>query len=340
MNQQQQTRLYLGIDLGGTNIKAGVVRDDGLVLGFASVPTEAHAGPLHGVRQMARAAELAMQRAGVEFAHITAAGLASPGTMDIPAGMLLEPTNLPGWNQFPVRDKVAAAIGLPAILQNDANAAAYGEYWAGQAKHAQSLAFYTLGTGLGGGLIIDDHIIEGRHSHGGELGHVILEMHNGRYCNTGQYGTAEAYVSATALLRRCAERLEGGADTSVRNRLQSGQTLTPLMIAEEAEHGDHLSLELIMEMAQYLGATITSCAHVIDPEMVLLGGAMTFGRDTTRVGREFIQRVRQEFRTRTFPTLAEKITIDWASLGGDAGFIGAAGCARLAVRTGRLPVAG
>ena len=110
-----------------------------------------------------------------------------------------------------------------------------------------------------------------------------------------------------------------------------------LLIAEEAEHGDHLSLELIMEMAQYLGATITSCAHVIDPEMVLLGGAMTFGRDTTLVGREFIQRVRQEFRTRTFPTLAEKITIDWASLGGDAGFIGAAGCARLAFNKGRLP---
>jgi glucokinase len=336
MNQQQQARLYLGIDLGGTNIKAGVVSDSGLPLGFASVPTEAQAGPLHGVQQMVRAAELALLKAGVDFPQITAAGLASPGTMDIPAGMLLEPTNLPGWDQFPVRDQVAKALGLPTILQNDANAAAYGEYWAGQAKHAQSLAFYTLGTGLGGGLIIDDHIIEGRHSHGGELGHVILEMHNGRYCNTGQYGTAEAYVSATALLRRFTEQLEGGAVTSVRNRLLAGQTLTPLMIAEEAEHGDQVSLELIMEMAQCLGATITSCVHVIDPDMVLLGGAMTCGRDTTMVGREFMQRVRQEFRTRTFPTLAEKITIDWASLGGDAGFIGAAGCARLAVQKGRL----
>ena len=118
--------------------------------------------------------------------------------------------------------------------------------------------------------------------------------------------------------------------------LLAGQTLTPLMIAEEAEHGDQVSLELIMEMAQCLGATITSCVHVIDPDMVLLGGAMTFGRDTTMVGREFMQRVRQEFRTRTFPTLAEKITIDWASLGGDAGFIGAAGCARRAVQKGRL----
>lgn len=338
MNQQQQARLFLGIDLGGTNIKAGVVSDSGQPLGFASVPTEAQGGPQHGVRQMVRAADLAIQKAGVDRAQITAAGLASPGTMDIPAGMLLQPTNLPGWDHFPVRDEVAIGLGLPTILQNDANAAAYGEYWAGQAKHSQSLAFYTLGTGLGGGLIVDDHIIEGRHSHGGELGHVILETYNGRYCNTGQYGTAEAYVSATALLRRFNEHLADGAVTSVRNRLQAGQTLTPLIIAEEAEQGDHLSLELIMEMAQWLGATITSCVHVIDPDMVLLGGAMTFGRDTTLVGREFMQRVRQEFRARTFPTLAEKISIDWASLGGDAGFIGAAGCARLAVQKGRLPV--
>jgi len=338
MNESQQTRLHLGIDLGGTNIKAGVVDDSGHPLGFSTVPTEANAGPLHGVKQMALAAEQAMQKAGVTSNQISAAGLASPGTMDIPAGMLLEPTNLPGWNNFPIRDKVAESLGLPTILQNDANAAAYGEYWAGQAKHAQSLAFYTLGTGLGGGLIIDDHIIEGRHSHGGELGHVILEAHDGRYCNTGQYGTAEAYVSATALLRRFNEQLETGAVTSVRSRLLAGQKLTPLVITEEAEHGDHLSLDLIMEMAQYLGATITSCVHVIDPDMVLLGGAMTFGRDTTRVGREFIQRVRQEFRTRTFPTLANSISIDWASLGGDAGFIGAAGCARLAFLKNRLPV--
>lgn len=337
MNEPQQTRLFLGIDLGGTNIKAGIVDDSGHPLGFSTVPTEAHAGPVHGTQQMALAAELAMQRAGVNRRQITAAGLASPGTMDIPAGMLLEPTNLPGWNNFPIRAKVAEILDLPTVLQNDANAAAYGEYWAGHAKHSQSLAFYTLGTGLGGGLIIDDHIIEGRHSHGGELGHVILEMHDGRYCNTGQYGTAEAYVSATALLRRFNEQLEAGASTSVRNRLVAGQKLTPLVITEEAERGDHLSLDLIMEMAQYLGATITSCVHVIDPDMVLLGGAMTFGRDTTRVGREFIHRVRQEFRARTFPTLASSISIDWASLGGDAGFIGAAGCARLAVLKNRLP---
>lgn len=329
--------LFLGLDLGGTNVKAGVVDDGGNVLSSVSLPTEGRAGPDHGVRQIAAAGRLAVAKAGQSLEDIAAVGLATPGTMDIPSGMLIDPTNLPGWTNYPIRRNVALELGRPTILQNDANAAAYGEYWAGQARHARSLAFYTLGTGLGGGLIVEDHIIEGEHSHGAELGHVILEMDNGRLCNTGQYGTAEAYCSATALLKGFREALEAGAATTVRARLEAGAELTPKLIADEAELGDHLSLELIMEMARYLGATITSAVHIIDPAMVLLGGAMTFGRDETRVGREFLQRVREEFRLRTFPTLAAKTVITWASLGGDAGFIGAAGCARRAYMLGKLP---
>jgi glucokinase len=329
--------IFLGLDLGGTNVKAGVVSDSGEVLGSASVPTDGSRGPEYGVLQIAAAGRIAVERAGLDLSRISAAGLATPGTMDIPSGMLLDPTNLPGWQNFPIRQRVSETLGLPTVLQNDANAAAYGEYWAGKAKQVRSLAFYTLGTGLGGGLIIDDHIIEGQHSHGAELGHVILEMDNGRLCNTGQYGTAEAYVSATALLKRFREELDAGAATSVRSRLQSAEELSPKLIAAEAEAGDPLSLRLILEMARCLGVAITTAVHVIDPEMVLLGGAMTFGRDETRVGREFLQRVRQEFRLRSFPTLAEKVVITWASLGGDAGFIGAAGCARRALNLGLLP---
>jgi len=329
-------RLFLGIDLGGTNVKAGVVDDSGTVLASGSVPTEASQGPDHGVQQMVLAGRKAVKAAGLSMDDIAAVGLATPGTMDIPGGMLLDPPNLPGWMNFPVRDRVETAIGRPTILQNDANAAAYGEYWAGTAKQASSLLFYTLGTGLGGGVIVDDQIIEGQHSHGSELGHVILEMDNGRLCTSGQYGTAEAYVSATALLKRFRERLEGADVTSVRTRVAEGEELTPLLICEEAETGDHLSLELIMEMARYLGAAIVTAVHVIDPAMVLLGGAMTFGRNETKVGREFLHRVHQEFRARTFATLADRITIEYASLGGDAGFIGAAGCARRALDLGKL----
>lgn len=328
--------LFLGIDLGGTNIKSGVVDEHGVVISSVSIPTEGHRGAEHGVGQICLAGQTAISLAGVDASQIVAAGLATPGTMDIPAGMLLEPTNLEGWDHFPIRRRVSELLNLPAVLQNDANAAAYGEYWAGQARHVRSLAFYTLGTGLGGGLIIDDHIIEGEHSHGAELGHVILEMDHGRLCNTGQYGTAEAYVSATALLKRCAQLLECGAETILRPRLAQGEALSPLMMTQAAESGDEFSLGLILEMARYLGAAITSVVHAIDPAMVLLGGAMTFGRHDSPVGRAFLDQVRNEFRRRTFPTLAEKTKIDYASLGGDAGFIGAAGCACLAAKRGRL----
>jgi glucokinase len=322
------SRLFLGLDLGGTNVKAGIVDDNGHVISSCSVPTEAIQGPDAGVMQIVKAGRKAVAEANITLDQVVAVGLATPGTMDIPRGMLLDPPNLPGWINYPVRDRVAAQLQRPTILQNDANAAAYGEYWAGSAKNVRSLLFYTLGTGLGGGVIVDDHIIEGEHSHGSELGHVILEMDEGRLCTSGQYGTAEAYVSATALLKRFRDALENQTVTSVRNRVDNGEELTPLLIAEEAERGDHLSAELIMEMARYLGAAITSAVHVIDPAMVLLGGAMTFGRHETAVGREFLHRVHQEFRARTFATLADRIKIEYAALGGDAGFIGAAGCAR------------
>ncbi|MEQ9408425.1 MAG: ROK family protein [Fuerstiella sp.] len=334
--KESEHRLFLGIDVGGTNIKAGVVDDTGQVIGRSSVPTAAEKGPDHGVRQMALSAQQALQQAGIAIDRIAAIGLATPGTMDIPAGMLLDPPNLPGWNDYPVRQKVAETLQRPTILQNDANAAAYGEYWAGSASDADSLVFFTLGTGLGGGIIVDDTIVQGEHSHGSELGHTIIEMHNGRLCKTGQYGTLEAYCSATALIQRYHEAMAAGRRSSVSDRMDDVTALSPLLIAEEAEKGDELSLELIVQMARCLGTATTSICHVIDPTMVLLGGAMTFGRHETRTGRRFLEVVREEFRKRAFPVLARKILIDYASLGGNAGFIGAAGCARRGLLRGEL----
>ena len=334
MSITEPGRVFLGIDVGGTNIKAGVVADDGTVISRSSVPTECEKGPENGVSRMVAVAHQVIQISGLELEQIAAAGLATPGTMDIPGGMLLKPPNLPGWENFPVKQKLADRLGLPTILQNDANAAAYGEYWAGSARDAHSLVFYTLGTGLGSGIIIDDLIIEGMHSHGSECGHVIIELDNGRCCNTGQYGTLEAYCSATALLKRFSEAVESGRQSSVTDRLDDVTELSPVLIAEEAEQGDALAGELIMEMARCLGAGITSVVHVIDPEIVLLGGAMTFGRHETQLGRRFLRRVAEEFQNRAFPTLAREITIDYATLGGDAGFIGAAGCAGRALKRG------
>ncbi|HID23352.1 MAG TPA: ROK family protein [Planctomycetaceae bacterium] len=330
MTQQEFTPpIFLGIDVGGTNIKAGVVDDDGRTLAQTQTPTEADRGPDHGVANIFRVGMEAIEQSPVSIDEISAVGLATPGTMDIPAGLLLDPPNLPGWTNFPIRDRVQEKFQKPTVLQNDANAAAYGEYWAGAGRAVHSLVMWTLGTGIGCGIIIGDLIVEGEHSHGGECGHIIIEMDNGRRCDTGQYGTLEAYASAKSLIRRCREALESGRESLLRLYLDRGEELTPLLIARAAERGDQLADELIMEVARCLGVGTTTLMHTIDPNMVLFGGAMTFGRNETELGRRFIQRIRDEVKVRAFPVPAEKTRIDYATLGNQAGYIGAAGCARL-----------
>jgi glucokinase len=327
--QNTRAPYYVGIDVGGTNIKAGVVDDEGRSLSHLSVATEATRGPHVGLDNIARAADEAIAQSGLTRKDLRGVGLATPGTMDIPKGMLLDPPNLPGWINFPIRDLLAERLKMPTVLQNDANAAAYGEFWAGGAKDAASLVFWTLGTGIGCGIIIDHIIVEGAHSHGAECGHIIVEMTNGRLCGTGQYGTLEAYAGARAIIARCEEALAAGRKSSVTEHIAKGDKLTPLMIAQAAEAGDPLCDELVMETARFMGIGTTSLMHTIDPEMVLFGGAMTFGRNETPLGRRFIDEIRNEVRKRAFPIPAVKTKLEYAVLGGDAGYIGAAGCARL-----------
>jgi len=317
------------VDLGGTNIKAGVVDENAQSLSNVSVPTEADRGPDVGVENIARASELALNESGLAWSDIRGVGLGSPGTMDIPAGLLIDPPNLPGWVNFPIRERVAERIGIQTILQNDANAAAYGEYWAGAARNVSSLVLWTLGTGIGCGIILNEVILEGAQSHGGECGHIVIEMTNGRQCDTGQYGTLEAYAGAKNVILRCQEALDTGRPSTVRERVAAGAELTPLLIAECASAGDELSEEIVMETARYMGVGTTTLIHTVNPEMVLIGGGMTFGGNATPLGRRFLQEIRQEVITRSFPIPAERTIIEFASLGSHAGYIGAAGCARL-----------
>ncbi|MDA0833241.1 MAG: ROK family protein [Planctomycetota bacterium] len=321
--------LFLGIDVGGTNVKAGVVDYQGKTLSHTSIPTQADQGPETGVKNICRAAELALQKSDVTLADIQMIGLATPGTMDLKAGMLLDPPNLPGWNDFPIRQRVREHFDKPTILQNDANAAAYGEYWIGAGRDANSLVFWTLGTGIGCGIIINHMIIEGEHSHGAECGHIVIQMDDGRPCDTGQTGTLEAYAGGKSLVRRVEEQLVAGRRSSLSRLIEDGTSLSPLLIGQACEEGDELAEEMVMDVARCLGVGTTTLMHTIDPDMVLFGGAMTFGRDTTKLGRRFLQRIKDEVKRRAFPIPYAHTKIDYATLGGDAGYIGAAGCAKL-----------
>lgn len=335
-NAQPQPPFFIGIDVGGTTIKVGVVDDNGRSLSKCVVPTEAKQPPEVGMANLERCVRDAVQQSGLTMHDMHSVGLATPGTMDIAGGMLLTPGNLPAWHGFQIRQHVQNRLQKQTVLQNDANAAAFGEFWVGTAHDAPSTVMWTLGTGVGCGIIIHDVIIEGQHSHGGESGHMIVQMDGGRLNVDGRYGTLEAYCSATAIVKRCQEAIDAGAETSLKLNLAEGEQLTAKLIAEAAEAGDELADRLVLDTARILGVATVSIMHTIDPSMILIGGAMTFGRHDNPIGRKFLQRVKDEVKARAFPIPAAKTRIDYAMLGGDAGYIGAAGCARQRF-TGKTP---
>lgn len=321
---------YAGIDLGGTNIKAALLDDLGRIVEFHTEPTHAARGPEDAAARMGRAVHTLAGRAGIATADVARVGLGSPGPLDIPAGTIVRAGNLPGWDDFPLRERVAAHAGCEVTFANDANAAGYGEYWVGSPRGSSSLVLLTLGTGVGGGIIIGDVNVEGAHSHGSECGHIIVDpAPTARVCPCGQPGHLEAYTSATSLKALAAEALAAGGTGSLAAAVAAGEALTPVVIAREAGAGDALAMGVLMEAARWLGIGIVTFMHTIDPEAVVIGGAMTFGREEHPVGRAFLERVREEVRRRTFPVLARRTSIRYASLGGDAGSIGAAGLARL-----------
>lgn len=331
--------LFFGVDVGGTNIKIGLVDDLGRTVAYQHIPTNEPEGPQRYMERTNEVLRAMLVEVGRPMDNVSAIGLATPGTMDIEAGMLLEPHNLPHSFNFPIRDCLQQLTGRPVVYANDANAAAFGEYWLGSGREFRSIVMLTLGTGVGGGIIIDDLLIDGEHSHGGELGHIIIDFsENARKIPTGQRGHLEAYASGTAIINRTEEALAGDLkkESSLHQRISAGEKLSPLMVAEEGEKGDALSLHITMETARYLGIGIVSLMHTIDPGAVILGGAIDFGGHETPLGRKFLERVQQEVKQRAFPVPAAKTVVDFARLGGDAGYLGAAGKARVAAHRDSL----
>jgi glucokinase len=317
---------FVGLDVGGSSMKAGVVDDAGQPLAEpVSLPTEAHLGQEHGLKRMCETIEAAVKAAKLTMKRVTAIGVATPGTMDIPAGVILDPPNLKPWQNVPVRQHIADAFSLPTAFQNDANAAAYGEYWAGAGRGSHSLVLFTLGTGIGGGIIIDHMILEGEHSHGAELGHMKIEMSQPRLCGCGRFGCLEAYASATAIVKRAQEGLEASSITSpLAAIIRDKGELTAKDVFDVAAGGDGLAQQLVDQTAFYLAVGATNMLHSIDPDMVLFAGGMT------AAGPSFLEKIQHYVRQLAFPVPAAKAQIRYAELGNHAGYIGAAGCGRLA----------
>ncbi len=318
---------FVGLDVGGTSMKAGVVDDSGLASPSVSLPTEPQRGQDFGLETMAETIRQAVTAAGLGMADIAAIGVATPGTMDLKTGYILEPPNLKPWRNVPVRDHIAKIFGLPTAFQNDANAAALGEFWAGAGQGVRSLVFFTLGTGVGGGIVLNGEVLEGEHSHGGELGHMKIEMTNPRECGCGKFGCLEAYASATAVVKRTREALAAsGAKSILHARPASAPELTAREVFDAAKAGDALALKIVEETAFFLALGASNAMHVIDPDVIVFGGGMI------EAGPWFLDLIKSHVPKVAFPVPAEKTLIRFAQLGSDAGFIGAAACARALVK--------
>lgn len=326
-----RTPFFVGVDVGGTSIKIGIVDDHGRTLTYTSFPMEDEKGPQYSVDKMRDTIHSMIQSTSIQAEEVVAVGLGTPGSMDVKRGMILEPSNIPGWRHFAIRDALQTAIQRPVTYANDANAAAFGEFWIGSGRKHNSIVMLTLGTGVGGGIIIGDLSIDGENSHGSEVGHIPVDFtEDARICSCGKAGHLEAYSSATAVIQRATEAIKDGRTSSLSNTLVQTGKLTGLRIAEAAEEGDPLAVDIVMETADYLARGVVILMHTIDPSAIVLGGAMNFGGKQSPLGMKFLNRVRQYVDRNAFSILAQRIVIDYAELGGDAGYIGAAGLARAA----------
>lgn len=323
-------RCFVGIDLGGTNVKGGVVDDERRVLCKVSIRTQAEHGPDHVIERMAGLVDRVIAKANLTKSDIEAVGIGSPGSMSHTHGIIIRPPNLPGWVNVPLRDRIKEMTGLPTTLENDANAAAWGEFWAGAGRGTRHMVMFTLGTGVGGGIITDGRLMRGHFDNAAELGHTIV-VPGGRRCGCGQLGCLEAYASASYTARRATEAIQSGEASALATALEAKGEITSEDVVNAAAAGDALAARIFDETCYYLAIACVNVQHATNPERILMaGGMIAAGEDA------LLKPIRKKAAELTWKAADDLPTIMFATLGNDAGLIGAAGAAWLAREEGEI----
>ncbi len=310
---------YLGIDLGGTNVAAAAVSEEGEILGRASISTS-RMGADTVAAQMAEAVRLAACDAGLKMEEAASLGIGSPGTIDPERGVIQYWSNL-DFRNVPLVQLLRAKLEceMPIYMENDANAAALGEYAAGAGKGSQSMVAITLGTGVGGGAVFHGKLYTGFNYAGMEVGHFVLE-HGGRLCTCGRKGCFEAYCSATALIRRTREKMEENRDsllwTLAEGDLSRVNGRVPF---EAAARGDATAGQVVDEYIDYLGCGVASLVNIFQPEVFCIGGGIANQGETLMAPVRYILN-REDYARNSM----HRTRLVRAQLGNDAGLIGAA----------------
>lgn len=296
----------VAVDLGGTWIRAGRVSPEGAVMEAVRVPT-----PQTGPEAVADAIGELVRRLGpLPPGRV---GVAVPGPLSVREGVVFEPPNLKGWRDVPLRGMLEERLGRPVVLENDANAAAVGEWWCGAGRGSRHLVYVTVSTGVGGGLVLDGRLYRGATDTAGEIGHVLVDP-EGPVCSCGRRGHLEGIASGPAIARWVQERIREGRPSV----LATGRPFSAREVAEAAEAGDALAREAFERAGRYLGWTVAGLLNLVNPEVVVIGGGVA------RAGRWLFDPLREAAREASFERPWQAARIVPAALGDRAGLVGAA----------------
>ncbi len=268
--------LYGAIDLGGTKLRVIVADLEGNIAGEIIRPSEADEGPEPVINRMIELLEAAAVQAGVALSQLRAVGVASPGALDLLHGRVQGAPQLPGWDGVPLVEIMSERLGIPALLENDANAAALGENRFGAGRGTRFMIYHTISTGVGGGIIIDGKVYHGVSGSAGELGHLTVWF-NGPRCLCGERGHLEAIASGTGIAWRAQEMIEAGKAPGLERVLREKGGLDAVEIAEAARAGDEVARRLYDEAGLYLGVALANHINIFNPEMLVLGGGVVNG---------------------------------------------------------------
>jgi len=310
----------LAFDLGGTKFAFGVVAENGEVLGSDKIETLAKQGPEQAIQRVNLAAQSLLQKLNIKPEELIGIGIASPGPLDISKGCVDGSPNLPGWTGYSIEQGLSTFFNLSARIDNDANAAALGEYKFGAGKNKKNMVYLTVSTGIGGGVIVDGRLMRGANGNAAELGHLTLNI-NGPACPCGANGCFEMYASGTAIARRTREAIQAGAPSQILNLAGSLEEITTHHILDALQKDDALAKKIWNETTEYLGRGLAVVINTFNPELIVVGGGVT------AAGELLFKPVREKALRYAFPRLAAVCSIVPAALGSNVGVVGAAACA-------------
>lgn len=308
--------LYLGIDIGGTSTKLGLIDDRGQIILRWELPTVKEKSEDEFVKDLWQSVEEKLGNSALKGEDIQAVGIGSAGFINAREGIIQEAVNI-GWKDFPIVKSFEDLSGLPVYVENDANIASLGELWQGKGDGEDNIIMITLGTGVGGGIIVDGKVISGENGTAGEIGHMIVDP-KGEQCNCGRRGCLETIASATGIVRQAMEIIDQDPTSPLALFFEKNGAISARDIFSLAKQGDGDSLKIIDHLGDVLGLAIANLGVTINPKKVLIGGGVS------RAGEQLLDAVRKGFNKYALKRVKDICLIEIASLENDAGIIGAA----------------